>query len=187
MHPPWLSIASTTQRSIPAIRRRNHILPICTPAASGCSAPAANRRSKCISPRRPRPFIAKRMPGTGSDHAATCPSYEPPPSLSGLAPLLGTAILEDPAKDITTLRLAFVLTRRGSQPPPAAGSGEPADRAKRLSRLVLAAACVTIVRTTGATRLRGNDHSGSRNARAHRCNLICHTCNPRRRWCSSSH
>src|SRR6218665_3832261 len=41
-------------------------------------------------------YIVKRMPETGDRHAPDCPSYEPPAELSGVRPLLGTAIREDP-------------------------------------------------------------------------------------------
>jgi hypothetical protein len=83
-------------------------------------------------------FIPKRMPGTGPRHAPTCTSYEPPPSLSGLAPLLGTAIVEDPDRGTTMLRLAFSLSRRVGQAPPAAGTGEAADSiAGKRTRLTL--------------------------------------------------
>jgi Protein of unknown function (DUF1173) len=56
-------------------------------------------------------FIVKRMPNTGSDHAAACPSYEPPADLSGLGQVLGSAIREDPVTGETTLKLDFPLTR----------------------------------------------------------------------------
>jgi hypothetical protein len=74
--------------------------------------------------------IPKRMPGTGPLHAPTCDSYEPPLAMSGLAPLMGTAILEDPITGVTQLRLAFSMSRQpGAQPPPPS-PGEPADTIK---------------------------------------------------------
>jgi hypothetical protein len=66
-------------------------------------------------------YIVKRMPNTGSQHATTCPSYEPPADLSGLGQLLGTAILENPSTSETTLKLDFPMTKMPgrSKPPPA--------------------------------------------------------------------
>lgn len=60
-------------------------------------------------------YCIKRMPYTGCRHAVDCPSYEPPAELSGLAPLVGTAIQEDPATGTTTLRLSFSLSRLSSR------------------------------------------------------------------------
>jgi hypothetical protein len=71
-------------------------------------------------------FIVKRMPGTGSQHAPACPSYEPPPESSGLGQVLGTAIKEDPASGDVALRLGFSMSKipgRASAPAP----GRPAD------------------------------------------------------------
>lgn len=56
-------------------------------------------------------YIIKRLPNTGSQHAACCPSYEPPAEVSGLEQVLGTAIVEDPATGETTLKLDFPLTK----------------------------------------------------------------------------
>jgi hypothetical protein len=56
-------------------------------------------------------YIVKRMPGTGSQHAPDCPSYEPPPEVSGLGQVLGSAITEDPATGETTLKLDFAMSK----------------------------------------------------------------------------
>ena len=58
-------------------------------------------------------FILKRMPYTGSLHAPGCPSYEPPPDLSGLGEVLGSAIREDPTSGTTLLRLGFAISKAG--------------------------------------------------------------------------
>lgn len=74
-------------------------------------------------------YIVKRMPETGHLHRMDCPSYEPPPDASGLGQLLGTAIVEDPATGLTTLKLDFPLTRmpgRSAPPPVAAHRGDSA-------------------------------------------------------------
>ena len=54
-------------------------------------------------------FHLKRMPGTGHTHDLACPSFDPPPELSG------QAIVTDEAGD-TMLRLGFSLSLRGSRP-----------------------------------------------------------------------
>jgi Protein of unknown function (DUF1173) len=56
-------------------------------------------------------FVIKRMPETGANHHPTCPSYELPPSESGLGEVLGEAIIER-GPDNVELRLEFPLTRR---------------------------------------------------------------------------
>ena len=58
-------------------------------------------------------FIVKRMPGTGPDHAMTCPLYLPPEELSGLAQVQASAIVENPDDGTTTLRLGFPLRKNG--------------------------------------------------------------------------
>ena len=68
-------------------------------------------------------YIVKRMPGTGSQHAPDCPSYEPPPEVSGLGQVLGSAIAEDPATGETTLKLDFAMSKiAGRMAVPAAGA-----------------------------------------------------------------
>jgi len=68
-------------------------------------------------------YVIKRMPNTGYLHAIDCPSYEPPADYSGLGPLVGSAIVENPVTGVTALRLDFPMTKlpcRHVQP--AAGS-----------------------------------------------------------------
>ena len=71
-------------------------------------------------------YIVKRMPDTGSHHAAYCPSYEPPAEFSGLGQVLGSAITEDPATGETTLKLDFPLTKMPGRStiPPTGGEGD---------------------------------------------------------------
>jgi hypothetical protein len=80
-------------------------------------------------------YTVKRMPNTGSQHATTCPSYEPPAEFSGLGPLVGTAIVENPATGITTLKLDFPMTKlpgRAAQPPSAGTSSSVVAHGSRL-------------------------------------------------------
>jgi hypothetical protein len=70
-------------------------------------------------------FYLKRMPGSGSQHDPSCDSYEPPPELSGLGQVLGSAIREDVETGSVALRLDFALTKTGSRAPPAPSGAEP--------------------------------------------------------------
>lgn len=67
-------------------------------------------------------YCVKRMPDTGSDHAPACDSYEPPPELSGLGQVSGSAISEDP-DGITTLKFDFALTKKPGRAAPTIGDG----------------------------------------------------------------
>jgi len=60
-------------------------------------------------------FLVKRLPDTGHRHHPTCPSYEPPPSQSGLGEVLGDAVIER-APDRVEVRLDFPLTRTRTRP-----------------------------------------------------------------------
>ena len=74
-------------------------------------------------------FLVKRMPNTGSHHHPDCDSYEPPPELSGFGEVEGSAIQEDIAAGVTTLKLDFKLTKLGSRSLPIA-SGASRDSAR---------------------------------------------------------
>lgn len=81
-------------------------------------------------------YVVKRMPDTGSRHAPDCPSYEPPPEVSGLGQVLGSAITEDPATGETTLKLDFAMSKlagRSGTPTPGGDSGSVASSGTRLS------------------------------------------------------
>ena len=54
----------------------------------------------------------RRLPGTGSQHAPSCPSYEIPLDASGLGRLLGSAIRRDPWSGDSKLSLGFSLSAR---------------------------------------------------------------------------
>ena len=57
-------------------------------------------------------LVIKRMPFSGDGHDPACPSYEPPYELSGLGPLMGTAIKLDATAGVTSLKLDFSLSKR---------------------------------------------------------------------------
>jgi len=81
-------------------------------------------------------YILKRMPGTGSHHAADCPSYEPPAEVSGLGQVLNSAITEDPATGVTTLKLGFAMSKiagRSTMPVDAAEGDSVASTGTQLS------------------------------------------------------
>lgn len=63
-------------------------------------------------------YVVKRMPETGNQHASSCPHFEPAADVSGLRPLLGTAIREDPVSGLTTLRLDFAMSRSAQRQAP---------------------------------------------------------------------
>lgn len=68
-------------------------------------------------------YVVKRMPLSGREHDPACPSYEPPYELSGLGPLVGSAIQIDPDGK-ADLKLDFSLTKRGTR----ASAGVPAEQ-----------------------------------------------------------
>jgi hypothetical protein len=97
-----------------------HERPRCLCLASGAPMYIAHLRAG---------YIVKRMPGSGTQHAPDCPSYEPPPEATGLGQVLGSAIVEDPASGQTTLRLDFPLSKvanRSTLPPSASLDGDSA-------------------------------------------------------------
>lgn len=81
-------------------------------------------------------YVVKRMPETGNQHASSCPHFEPATDVSGLRPLLGTAIREDPVSGLTTLRLDFAMSRsaqRQASMPSATTAPSSARNDQRLS------------------------------------------------------
>jgi hypothetical protein len=105
-----------------------HERPRCLCVASGAPMYIAHLRTG---------YIVKRMPGSGTQHAPDCPSYEPPPEATGLGQVLGSAIFEDPATGQTTLKLDFPLSKVAgrSTPPPSANldSNSAASSGSKLS------------------------------------------------------
>jgi hypothetical protein len=68
--------------------------------------------------------MIKRMPNTGPLHAPYCSHYEPPPELSGLGQVNGSAIREELESESTTLSLDFPLSKGRSRPLGASGEIE---------------------------------------------------------------
>lgn len=69
-------------------------------------------------------FILKRMPNSGETHSAYCDHYEPPPELSGLGQVLGSAIDENVDDGVTALKLGFSLSKGGTRPSPTPSATE---------------------------------------------------------------
>lgn len=95
-------------------------------------------RATCLcSPNKPELYIAlvngrfilKRMPGTGADHATHCPTFDAPEGVSGLGPLLGSAISVEEDGHVD-LKLGFALTLKGKRAvPPAPPNGDKSPEA----------------------------------------------------------
>lgn len=62
-------------------------------------------------------YLLKRLPYSGPLHAPHCDHYEPPPELSGLGQVSGSAIREELDSQTTTLSLDFALTKGRSRQP----------------------------------------------------------------------
>lgn len=74
-------------------------------------------------------FLLKRMPGTGHLHDPSCPTFDPPPELSGLGQVNGKAIVSD-QEGATALKLDFPLSMRsGRAVSPADGKAAAASSA----------------------------------------------------------
>jgi hypothetical protein len=112
---------------------------VCADAAGFETAIAAAHASKdrplclCMDPGIPmyvaalaNRHVIKRMPNTGSRHSPECESFEPPPELSGLGEVNGTAIIEDADTGVTSLKLDFSLTKTAGRAAPVA-TGREAD------------------------------------------------------------
>lgn len=112
-----------------AFSRREH--PLCLCGAEGVPMYIARLGDR---------HILKRMPGTGSQHAPDCESYEPPSDLSGLSTVEGEAIVENVEDGTTTLRLGFSLSKLAGRIAPAMGEGaDPGDVRTDGARLSLRA------------------------------------------------
>jgi hypothetical protein len=114
-------------------------------AEAVAAAHAAHQRPRCLClvdgvemyvARLGDGYIVKRMPDTGSHHAPDCISYEPPPEVSGLGQVLGSAITEDPATGETTLKLDFAMSKiagRTTMPTAGGDSDSVASSGTKLS------------------------------------------------------
>lgn len=69
-------------------------------------------------------YLVKRMPNSGSAHAPACDSYEPPPELSGLGQVIGSAIQENVEDGTTALKLDFSLSKVASRTVSSSGDKE---------------------------------------------------------------
>lgn len=74
-------------------------------------------------------YIIKRMPNSGIQHAPACDSFEPPPELSGLGQVVGSAIQENPDEGTVALKLNFSLSKIAGRAAPTP-SGKESDSVK---------------------------------------------------------
>ena len=82
-------------------------------------------------------YLVKRMPLSGSEHDAACPSYDPPDELSGLGVLMGSAIQVDPESGLSALKVGFSLSKVGARTTPVAGTGGGDSVAGETTKLTL--------------------------------------------------
>lgn len=97
-------------------------------------------------------YVIKRMPLSGGRHDPACDSYEPPVDLSGLGPLMGSAIRLDPESGMAALRLEFSLTRTGSRAAPTPGASETTSVKSGARRLSLRALLHLLWNEAGLTK-----------------------------------
>lgn len=98
-----------------ATTHEHKLRPVCLCTAQGVPMYVAHLADR---------FIIKRMPNSGSQHHPECDSYEPPPELSGLGEVNGSAIHEDIDSGIVTLKLDFSLSKATRRTQPLATAGE---------------------------------------------------------------
>jgi len=96
--------------------------------------------------------VIKRMPLSGGQHDPACDSYEPPVDLSGLGPLMGSAIRLDPDSGMAALRLEFSLTRTGSRAAPTLAVSESTSVKSEARRLSLRALLHLLWNEAGLTK-----------------------------------
>ena len=68
-------------------------------------------------------FIIKRMPNSGILHSPACESFEPPPELSGLGQVMGSAIVENPSSGQLVVKLGFSMAKMPGRKPIEPGEG----------------------------------------------------------------
>ena len=96
--------------------QKNKIRPLCLCGPQGIEMYIAKVSGR---------HVIKRMPNTGRQHSPACESYEPPPELSGLGQVMGTAIQEDPEEGgLTAIKLDFSLSKVAGRAKPVAGGSE---------------------------------------------------------------
>jgi hypothetical protein len=120
--------------------------PDCVAALAKAYQSQERPRCRCMSPgiemyiaRLRTGYIVKRMPNTGHRHASSCSSYEPPPDMSGLGELLGTAIRHRESDEVTTLALDFPMSKAGNRRAGTAIGNSPVSVRGRRVRMSLRA------------------------------------------------
>lgn len=108
-HPQWQRVLQKAYAS--------KLRPLCLCHASSTQIPLYIALSR-------GQYQLKRMPYSGSTHAPHCDHYEPPPELSGLGQVSGSAIREELESETTLLSLDFALTKGRSRQPSASSEVE---------------------------------------------------------------
>jgi hypothetical protein len=99
-----------------------------------------------------RSFLVKRMPRTGWLHAATCPSFEPAPELSGLGPNAHTAVSEDPDTGLTSVKLDFAMSEGASRDVARGPPSQPDAAEAESGRMSLRSLLLYLWERSGVTR-----------------------------------
>lgn len=97
-------------------------------------------------------YVLKRMPNSGSNHSSHCEHYEPPPELSGLGQVQGSAIRPNPDDGETLLSLDFALTKGRSRAPADMGDVEHESVRNDGTKLTLRALLHYLYDQSGLTR-----------------------------------
>jgi hypothetical protein len=79
-------------------------------------------------------LVIKRMPLSGGAHDPQCESYEPPYELTGLGPLIGSAIQIDAATGAAALKFDFSMMKLGSRSAAATSGTESPETVKNGAR-----------------------------------------------------
>lgn len=104
-------------------------------------------------------YILKRMPNSAVSHNPSCAIYELPPELTGLTPLKESAISEDEATGITTLRLEFSLTKKPGKAPPESHGTEVTTVKAQNSKMSLRAFLHYLYDSSGLNKFTQNEFS----------------------------
>ncbi|MDN4572001.1 hypothetical protein DBB29_00700 [Pandoraea cepalis] len=94
----------------------------------------------------------KRMPNTGGLHHPECDSYEPPPELSGLGEVAGSAIQTNTKDGITTLKFDFALSKGAGRAAPATTGAEKSTVKSDGKKLTLRGALHYLIDQAGLSR-----------------------------------
>ena len=123
---------------------QDKLRPLCQCTTAGVPLYIAKRESK---------HFVKRMPDSGPTHDSGCAYFEPPPGLSGLGEVQGTAIQEDPESGIVKLRFDFSLSKSAGKTASPPGTSEPGETIEgEPTKLTLSATLDYLIEEAGLNR-----------------------------------